>query len=141
MDDKVQIKMYAFTIDCPQPYELAQFYAKMLKWDIVFHDEAWACIGVPGKNQGAYPGILFQRNEDYIPPVWPDREQAQQQMAHMDFAVNHLEEAVAYALACGATIAEAQFSDQWRLMIDPAGHPFCLCQMKQIFERAEFALL
>ncbi|EQG75396.1 hypothetical protein QKA_2322 [Clostridioides difficile DA00165] len=61
------------------------------------------------------------------------------------FAVNDLEEAVQYAIHCGATIAEEQFTDDWRVMIDPAGHPFCLCQMKSIMEsncyRPKYCLL
>lgn len=137
----LKIKMYAFTIDCENPYELAEFYAKLLKWEIPFYDDDFACVGAPGTNQGAYPGILFQRNSEYKPPVWPTSPEAQQQMAHMDFAVNNLEEAVQYAVHCGATVASAQFSDDWKVMLDPAGHPFCLCQMKSIFNSPHFALL
>ena len=64
----------------------------------------------------------------------------QQQMAHLDFAVNDLEKAVQHAVRCGAAVAEEQFSDAWRVMLDPAGHPFCLCQMKSMMESACFAL-
>lgn len=67
-------------------------------------------------SQGAYPGITFQRNPEYVPPVWPEKPEAQQQMAHLDFAVNNLEEAVHYAVQCGATIAPEQFSDSWRVI-------------------------
>lgn len=141
MDNELKIKMYGFTIDCIDPYELAKFYADLLKWEISFHDEDWACVGASGTEQGAYPGIMFQRNPDYKPPVWPEKPGTQQQMAHLDFAVNHLEEAVQHAIRCGATLADEQFSDDWRVMFDPAGHPFCLCQMKSIFESAHFALL
>ena len=38
-------------------------------------------------------------------------------------------------------MAAEQFSEGWRVMFDPAGHPFCLCQMKAIFESDKFALL
>ena len=140
-DDELKIKMYSFTVDCKGPYELAKFYAELLKWEIPFHDEEYACIGAPGTGQGAYPCILFQRNPDYKPPVWPEEPEAQQQMAHMDFAVNNLEDAVQHAIHCGATIADEQFSDDWTVMLDPAGHPFCLCKMKSIFESEHFALL
>lgn len=133
--------MYSFTVDCKEPYELAKFYAKLLNWEIPYHNEEYACIGAPGIEQGVYPGITFQRNTEYIPPVWPEKPEAQQQMAHLDFAVNDLEKAVQYAIQCGATIAEEQFSDGWRVMFDPAGHPFCLCQMKEIIESPHFALL
>lgn len=141
MDHALKIKMYAFTLDCTDPYELAKFYAELLKWDIPFHDDDWACVGAPGTEQGAYPGIMFQRNPAYKPPVWPEAPGAQQQMAHLDLAVNHLDEAVAHAVHCGATIADQQFSDDWKVMLDPAGHPFCLCHMKSVFESAHFALL
>ncbi|NJJ35530.1 glyoxalase/bleomycin resistance/dioxygenase family protein [Clostridioides difficile] len=77
----------------------------------------------------------------YKQPVWPGKPEAQQQMAHMDFAVNDLEKAVQYAIHCGATIAKEQFSDDWKVMFDPAGHPFCLCQMKSVIESSHFALL
>ena len=141
MDDGLKIKMYYFTVDCKEPYELAKFYAALLQWEIPFYTEDWACAGAPGAEQGAYPGITFQRNPEYVPPVWPEEPGAQQQMAHLDFAVNDLEKAVAHAIECGATIADQQFSQDWTVMLDPAGHPFCLCQMKSMMESPHFALL
>ena len=51
----------------------------------------------------------------------------QQQMAHIDFTVSNLDDAVQHALNCGAVLASKQYSDEWKVMIDPAGHPFCLC--------------
>lgn len=140
MDKAPQIKLYAFTVDCPDPYALARFYATLLKWEVPFHDDDWACAAPPGVAQGAYPGILFERNPAYAPPVWPEAPGAQQQMAHLDFAVRDLEAAVQYAVQCGAAEAETQFSDGWRVMLDPAGHPFCLCKMDALFESADFAL-
>ncbi|NLV57569.1 MAG: VOC family protein [Clostridiales bacterium] len=133
--------MYAFTLDCKDPNELAEFYAALLEWEIPFRDEDYVCVGAPGTNQGAYPCITFQRNPEYEPPVWPQKPQAQQQMAHLDFAVKDLNQSVQYALQCGATIAQEQFSEDWKVLIDPAGHPFCLCQMKSVFESPHFTLL
>lgn len=141
MDNELKIKMYSFTLDCKDLNEIANFYASLLGWDIVFVDDDYACIGAPGTHQGAYPGILFQRNPEYKPPVWPEEPGAQQQMAHMDFAVNDLEKAVQYAIQCGATMADKQFSNDWRVMFDPAGHPFCLCLMKSVMESPNFGLL
>lgn len=141
MESSLKIKLYSFTIDCTDPYALANFYAKLLGWTIPFYDEEYACLGAPGTQQGAYPGITFQKNPLYTPPVWPDQPEAQQQMAHLDFAVNNLEEAVAHAVRCGATVAAAQFSDHWRVLLDPGGHPFCLCQLKAVMESPDFALL
>jgi len=141
MVEGLKIKMYSFTIDCKDPHGLAKFYAELLNWKIVFADEEYACVSAPGTKQGAYPCILFQMNPEYEPPVWPEKPEAQQQMAHLDFAVNDLEKAVDHAIKCGATVSDEQFSDSWRVMFDPAGHPFCLCQMKSIIESAHFALL
>ena len=141
MDNELQIKLTAFTLDCRDPLELVKFYAALLKWEIPYRDEDYVVLAAPGINQGVYPGITFQRNTEYVPPVWPEEPHAQQQMAHLDFAVNDLEKAVEYAVNSGARIAEQQFSDGWTVMLDPAGHPFCLCQMKQLFESPHFALL
>lgn len=77
----------------------------------------------------------------YQPPVWPEAIESQQQMAHLDFAVDNLEKAVSYAIECGAVMAGEQFSDGWKVMLDPAGHPFCLCQMKELMDSAHFELL
>jgi predicted enzyme related to lactoylglutathione lyase len=139
--EELKIKMYSFTVDCKDPHELAKFYAELLGWEVMSIDEGWACVYAPGTNQGTYPSILFQRNTEYKAPVWPDEPETQQQMAHLDFAVNDLEKAVQFAIQCGARIADVQFSEDWRVMFDPAGHPFCLCQMKSIIESAHFGLL
>lgn len=137
----VKIKFYSVTVDCKEPYALAKFYAALLQWEIVFQNEEVTCIGAPGTNNGTYPCITFQKNSDYLPPVWPEEPSAQQQMEHMDFAVTDLEKAVEYAVQCGAAVAEKQFSDDWRVLFDPAGHPFCLCRMEPLFESPHFGLL
>lgn len=140
MEQELRIKMSAFTLDCTDPLALAKFYAALLKWEIPFHDDNYAVVGAPGASQSAYPGITFQKNPTYMPPVWPEEPGAQQQMAHIDFAVNDLEQAVEYAVGCGAKVADNQFSDHWTVLFDPAGHPFCLCELKHVFESADFAL-
>jgi predicted enzyme related to lactoylglutathione lyase len=141
MGDEFKIKFYALTLDCINPHELAKFYAALLNWDIVHFDEEYAVVGVPGTHQGTYPCLTFQAEPEYKAPVWPSKPSAQQQMAHIDFAVNDLEKAIGRAIQCGATVAEEQFSDDWKVMIDPAGHPFCLCKMKSIMESEHFSLL
>ena len=46
---------------------------------------------------------------------------------HLDIAVEDLDTAVASALALGAQQAQHQPApDAWRVLLDPAGHPFCL---------------
>ncbi len=141
MPDELRIRMYSFTLDCQDPRALAEFYAALLRWEAKPINEDWAYATAPGTAKGAYPGLLFQRNPEYEPPVWPEEQEAQQQMAHLDFAVNDLQKAVEYAIHCGATLADQQFSSRWTVMFDPAGHPFCLCEMKSIMESEHFALL
>lgn len=55
MEDELKIKMYSFTVDCKDPYELAKFYAQLLGWEIPFHSEEYACIGVPERRRGDTP--------------------------------------------------------------------------------------
>jgi predicted enzyme related to lactoylglutathione lyase len=141
MGDELKIKLSMITLDCAEPLELAKFYAALLKWVIPFEDAEYVAVAPPDTEQGAYPGILIQRNPDYTPPLWPEEPGAQQQMAHIDFVVNDVDGAVRHAISCGATVAEKQFSDGWRVMLDPAGHPFCLCNMKDLFASPHFALL
>jgi hypothetical protein len=50
----------------------------------------------------------------------------QQIMTHIDIAVEDLEAAVAWAVAAGATLAAHQPQHHVRVLLDPAGHPFCL---------------
>ena len=47
-------------------------------------------------------------------------------MMHLDIQVDDLDEAVAFALEGGAELAAFQPQETVRVMLDPAGHPFCL---------------
>ncbi len=47
-------------------------------------------------------------------------------MMHLDLQVGDLKAAVAHALEAGAKLAEYQPQDNVRVLLDPAGHPFCL---------------
>lgn len=139
--DELKIKMYSYMIDCVNPKKLAEFYASLLSWDVMFIGDDYAIIGAPDTMQGAYPCMGFQRNDDYVPPVWPEQPDKQQQMAHIDFAVNDIDRAVEHAISCGAKQADTQFDEHWRVMRDPDGHPFCLCGMSHVFDSEHFGLL
>jgi hypothetical protein len=60
--------------------------------------------------------------------VWPPVDGEQRPMMHFDFQVGDLDSAVVEALALGATMALAQPQENVRVLIDLAGHPFCLCR-------------
>jgi Glyoxalase-like domain len=69
------------------------------------------------------------RVHDYAPPSWPDGPPYQQM--HIDVAVDDLDAAVTAAVALGATEAAVQPApQQWRVLLDPVGHPFCLSTVR-----------
>jgi hypothetical protein len=47
-------------------------------------------------------------------------------MLHLDFEVTDLEAESQRAVALGATLTSRQPQDNVRVLLDPAGHPFCL---------------
>ncbi|HEX4064077.1 MAG TPA: VOC family protein [Streptosporangiaceae bacterium] len=101
---------------------LAHFYASILGWPIATQDGGEAAIAVPGTS--SY--LAFESSPDYVPPVWPATGGQQQMMMHIDVAVDDLAAAVAEAVELGATVAAYQPQDDVRVLLDPAGHPFCL---------------
>ena len=74
---------------------------------------------------------MVQTVEAYVRPVWPWKAGEQQQMANIDFKVEDLRAAEAHAIRCGAKRAEVQYFDTSTVMLDPAGHPFCLSTVQQ----------
>ncbi len=113
-------------LDCRNADALADFYVALLGWKKTLSGDGWAGIHSPS-------GLVlaFQTVEEYIPPVWPWKEGEQQQMAHIDFKVDNLAEAVEHALCCGATKSDVQYFETSTVMFDPEGHPFCLSTVSQ----------
>jgi len=70
--------------------------------------------------------LATQISPDYVPPTWPNADGKQQMMLHLDFEVDDLEAAVAHAEELSAQQAAFQPQNHVRVMLDPAGHPFCL---------------
>jgi hypothetical protein len=113
---------WGVVLDAADAPALAHFYADLLGWEISKESPEHCTMGpVDGV---AY--LAVQRAPDYVRPVWPAAENAQQMMMHLDFEVVDLEAAVAHARELGAEQAEFQPQDDVRVMLDPAGHPFCL---------------
>jgi predicted enzyme related to lactoylglutathione lyase len=109
----------SIVLDCPDPAALARFYAAMLDWQVDVSDD-WADIRA---DYGQC--ISFQQVKDYSPPVWPGQQVPQQ--LHLDVTVDDLDAAEEAVLALGATKHEHQPGTTFRVFLDPAGHPFCLC--------------
>ncbi|MFD8599502.1 VOC family protein [Kitasatospora sp. NPDC059646] len=114
------LRYSAVTFDCPDPAELGRFYGDALGLPVLYSSEDFVLIG----HQGA-PALGFNRVADHRPPSWPDRSGAKQ--AHLDFAVDDLDAAQARLVELGAVLPEFQPDpDRWRVLVDPAGHPFCV---------------
>jgi predicted enzyme related to lactoylglutathione lyase len=111
-------------IEAPDPGVLAHFYSALLGWPIG-HEEAGTAI-VAAPDGPIY--LVFQQANGYQAPVWPPEQGEQRPMMHFDFQVGDLDAAVAEAIVLGATVAQHQPQDDVRVLLDPAGHPFCLCR-------------
>ena len=108
-------------LDCPDPRSLAEFYRHITGGEIVPQtaSDDWIRLETPSGSD-----IGFQQDPDYRPPGWPD---GAAQQAHLDFDVEDLDESERAALAIGARKAATQPQPaDWRVFLDPAGHPFCL---------------
>ena len=108
----------SFVIDCPDAHTLGAFYGALLDWKVEV-SPGWADIRTDGQC------ISFQQVETYTPPQWPGQEVPQQ--VHLDVIVDDLDAAEAAVLELGATKHEHQPGTSFRVFLDPAGHPFCLC--------------
>ena len=70
--------------------------------------------------------INVEREAHWQQPVWPAEPGRPLSTQHLDLHVDDLDEAAAWAQECGARLADVQPQDDVRVMLDPAGHPFCL---------------
>src|SRR4051812_3464691 len=97
------LKWTTVTIDCRDAEALADFYCRLLSWEVTARDgRGWVQALDP--NGGV--GLNFQSDWSYHPPTWPDKPDAQAKMLHFEILVDDLGEAVAHAVAAGATVAE-----------------------------------
>lgn len=113
---------WGVVLDAPDARALAHFYSTLLGWKIT-KEEPDFCAMAPSSGV-AY--LSTQTAENYERPTWPNADGRQQMMLHLDFEVSDLEAAVAHAIELGATQADFQPQSDVRVMLDPAGHPFCL---------------
>ncbi|AZM61858.1 MULTISPECIES: VOC family protein [unclassified Streptomyces] len=113
-------KVGAVVLDCPEPRELAAFYAGIVG-GTVEGEGTWVDLEVPGG-----PTLAFQAAPGHVPPRWPAADHSQQY--HLDLTVEDLDAAEKEVLARGATPLDTEDrSRTFRVYADPAGHPFCLC--------------
>lgn len=110
-------------LDCREPRRVAEFYSAVLDVPIVRDDGEWVQLAPRG---GA--GLAFQLAPDHRPPEWPGSEHPQQM--HLDLDVPDLDAAEPRVLELGARKHPHQPApERFRVFLDPAGHPFCLCRV------------
>ncbi|GIH76371.1 VOC family protein [Planobispora longispora] len=114
-------RMRSVVIDCPDPKRLADFYSALVGWEITSVEDDWVVV-TDGTGR-----LCFQLAADHQRPDWPNPDRPQQ--FHLDVTVDDLDRAEAEVLAIGAVKHEHQPSEdgEFRVYLDPAGHPFCLC--------------
>ena len=112
-------RLGSIALDCDDPRSLGDFWAALIGGEVAFAsddfvavrtDRCWlAAVRVPG----------------YEHPTWPEGVLPKQM--HLDLAVDELDAAEDEAIRLGARRAPEQPQpDRWRVLLDPAGHPFCL---------------
>ena len=114
-------RLASTSIDCADPAELADFYARLLGMRRLFESPDGGVVAITdGVNT-----LTMMRVDDHVAPAWP--EPGQRQQMHLDVAVTDLDDAVARAIGLGAREADHQaVPSMWRVLLDPAGHPFCV---------------
>jgi catechol 2,3-dioxygenase-like lactoylglutathione lyase family enzyme len=113
---------FGTALSARDPVALAEFYSALLGWDIRRISDDWVTIGIPDTTH--YLG--FALDEHHEPPVWPSKPGEPTMQVHLDVGVRDVARAVDDAVALGATVAAYQPQDDVRVVLDPAGHPFCL---------------
>jgi len=117
----LELSISATVLESRDANALADFYEALLGWVRISDEPGWAMLRPP---QGG-TGLSFSSDPLYEPPVWPADAGHQQMQLHLDVLVSDLPRGVEHALACGARLAEFQPQEHVRVLLDPAGHPFC----------------
>jgi len=118
----LRLELSTTVLGTPDPPGLARFYGELLGWHATQEEDDWVML----RPADGGAGLSFQLEEHHARPSWPTEVGEQQMQLHLDIKVSSMEEAVAKAERLGATQAAYQPQDDCRVMIDPAGHPFCL---------------
>jgi hypothetical protein len=112
-------RLAGVSLDSPDPSGLAGFYRELLDLEVAVETDDFIAL------RGAGIWLTTQRVEKHRAPDWPVGETPKQ--LHLELSVADLDTAEAAAVAIGATRAEVQPNpDLWRVLVDPAGHPFCI---------------
>lgn len=112
-------------LDCPDSVALGEFYRKLTGWSVEPDADPADPIDWVELESPTGATIACQLVDDYRPPEWPSSDRPQQ--VHLDFYLDDLDDGEQRVLSIGATKAAHQPGQTFRVFVDPAGHPFCLC--------------
>lgn len=127
-----RIRWDGVCLDCADAEVMARFYGAVLGWVVTARDDPDSRLGGSGwiamRDPDGGIGLSFQAETWYEPPVWPEESGELTKMLHFEMSCDDLDAAVAEVVAAGGRLADPQppGRDQLRVMLDPAGHPFCL---------------
>ncbi|SDG15237.1 VOC family protein [Pseudonocardia oroxyli] len=108
------------TLDCADPQTLASFYGALTGMRTLFSSDGYVAL----TDDSAF-ALGFQKVDRYRAPQWPGQDVPPQ--LHLDFRADDVDELEELALRLGAVKPDHQPGDgRWRVLLDPAGHPFCL---------------
>jgi catechol 2,3-dioxygenase-like lactoylglutathione lyase family enzyme len=132
--DRGALRWSGLCLDCRDAEEMACFYGDLFGWQVVNRDDASTRAGGSGwilmSGPEGGPTIAFQAEPWYEAPTWPEAQGAQTKMMHLEVIVDDVDAAVQLVESVGGRIAPNQPADRdpqrLRVMLDPAGHPFCL---------------
>ena len=124
------LRLSATVLGSPDPGALAAYYRELLGWEVLLQEPEWVVLAPPGGGAG----LSFQLEAEHEPPVWPQGRGDQQMQLHLDVAVEvhgedpsgSLAAAAERAVALGGRLPQDQPQEDVRVVLDPAGHPFCL---------------
>lgn len=116
MSEQEDLRIAGISLDCPDPALLAAFYKKVLGGRTLWTKAD--SVGIEARGVV----LIAQRVSDYVTPIWPGTS-----VVHLDLAARSgLEASVAFAVAFGAEKTACQPDPRWYVLLDPAGHPFCI---------------
>ena len=114
-------RLHHLIVDCPDPRGLAAFWSAVLGQPVTFAEDDFVVVSRDRQTSG----LAFQLAPDLVRPTWPDPAVPQQM--HLDVMVEDLDAGEAAVVELGATRHDHQPGTSFRVFLDPAGHPFCLC--------------
>ncbi len=114
-------RLGSVSLDCADPLPLGRFWAELLGGEVAFTSDDFVAV----KTDRGW--ISAVRVPDHQPPDWPDGGIPKQIHLDLAVAVDDLQAAEDEAVRLGARKADRQpAAGRYRVLIDPAGHPFCL---------------